>query len=477
MTTSNVTTPVTPVKQIKQPKLKMFLRTDAGNAELFASLHENRVRYDHKRERWFVWWKHWWIEDSNETVVQWAKRAARLRVQCAGTLCEKEQKKEESWALHSESRSGLEATLRLARSEAPLADEGDSWDADPFLLGVANGVVNLRTGELRSGKPADKITLHSSVAFDPKASAPRWEQFLKEIFEDDLALIDYVHRAVGYSATGDVREQCLFLCYGIGANGKTTFLDVLNYAMGDYAGNLPFTALELKARSEIPNEIAGLRGRRFVTAIETNESARLNEARIKALTGCDPITARFLFREWFTFVPTAKLWLAFNNKPQVADDSKGFWRRPRIIPFIHQFGEKGEADPTLRSTLRAEAPGILAWIVRGCLKWQAEGLEAPERVKAATEAYREESNPLADYLAEKCILHSNAQVGVGPLYLDYRDWAQVNGEGTPLSRTAFSKCLQSLGLTNRRIGHERTWTWFGICRTIDASVQQLRVEV
>ena len=322
-----------------------------------------------------------------------AKCAARMRLQSADNLGnEDERTKQVQWARESESRARLEATLRLARTEYPIADAGSDWDADPLLLGVRNGVVDLRTGNLRAGERSDKITLQAGVAFDPEAVAPRWERFLGEIFEGDRDRIDYVQKCVGYSLTGNVSEQCVFICFGEGANGKSTLLDAIAHVLGDYARNLPFSALEHGARQAIPSEIASLMGRRFVTAIETDESARLNEARIKALTGGDVVTARFLYGEWFTFAPTAKYWLAFNHPPQVADASRGFWRRVRMIAFPHEF-TNAEADQTLSATLRAEAPGILAWIVRGCLKWQREGLNAPDSIRSATQAYREECDP------------------------------------------------------------------------------------
>ncbi|HEX3355168.1 MAG TPA: phage/plasmid primase, P4 family [Terriglobales bacterium] len=455
-------------------KKKTFPRTDSGNAELFSQHYQEKLRYDHKHERWLTWREHWWAEDGVESVVQMAKNAARLRLQASVNFGDDEsRKKEQEWAKSSESRAKIEAVLKLARSERLLADPGSDWDSEAYLLGVMNGVVDLKAGQLRAGKQSDKITLHTDVAFDPEAKAPRWEQFIDEIFQGDDELIDYIHRAAGYAITGATNEQCLFLCPGLGSNGKSTFLQTIHSALGDYARNLPFSAFELRSRAAIPSEIAGLVGRRFVTAIETDESAALNEARIKALTGCDPITARFLYGEWFTFSPVAKFWLAFNNKPQVTDDSHGFWRRVRLIPFDRQFRPE-EADQTLLATLRAELLGVLAWLVRGCLKWQAEGLEPPQRVQDNTEAYRVDSDPLADYLAEKCVFDPSARIDTGTLYIDYTEWAKANGE-VILSKNAFSRRLQARGLKKIRAGHYRTWTWLGICRGIDVSAQKLKV--
>lgn len=182
-------------------------------------------------------------------------------------------------------------------------------------------------------------------------------------------LVRFVQRAVGYSLSGATGEQCLFLLYGTGADGKGTFTNQLKRVLGDYGWNMPFATIEAKDRAAIPNDLAALAGRRFVVASETNDGTRLNEGRIKALTGSDPITARFLHGEFFEFEPVAKFWLSVNHKPVVRDESHGFWRRIRLIPFMKTF----PINPTLGDRLHTKAPGILAWAVRGCLHWQREG--------------------------------------------------------------------------------------------------------
>jgi putative DNA primase/helicase len=352
-----------------------------------------------------------------------------------------------------------------------LANTGE-WDGDPWLLGVANGVVDLRTGKLRAGRPSDRITIHTNVSFDPSARCPRWEQAVNEIFEGNTEDVGFIRRAVGYSLSGDTSEQCLFPCYGEGSNGKSTFLETLRDVFGGYARNLPFSAFELKARSNIPNDIATLPGRRFVTAIETGDSIRLNEARLKALTGCDTTTARLLHREFFEFRPVAKFWLAFNHKPRVADDSHGFWRRVRLVPFKRRFDE-GQADTRLPDKLRAEAQGILAWAVRGCIAWQAEGLGVPPDVRAATQAYREESDPLSEFLDEECIIDARARVRVGDFWASYDLWArQDSRERWPLDRRAFTQRMERRFKKDRK-GHDRDWYWLGLCRKIDAQGQRI----
>jgi putative DNA primase/helicase len=340
---------------------RRFARTDAGNAELFASQYADRLRYDHRRGRWLIWSGHRWVDDADAEVVRLAIVAARHRGLSAVSLTDFEERKAETrFAIASENGARIEAMLKIAKAQPSLADKGDQWDAGPWLLGVANGLVDLRTGELRPGDRDDRITMHTDIEFDAGATAPRWEQFLREVFNDDAEMIAFIQQAIGYSLTGDTREQCMFLCHGTGANGKSVFLAILKRLAGRYAFNAPFSSFERQHQSSIPNDLAALVGRRLVTSSETNEGTRLNEARMKALTGCDPITARFLHAEFFTFTPVAKYWLAVNHKPVVGDDSVGFWRRVRLIPFTRQF-RGAAADKTLQGALEAELPGILAW--------------------------------------------------------------------------------------------------------------------
>lgn len=403
-----------------------FRRTDAGNGEFFARLYGDRVRFDHRRGRWLLWAEHWWRGDDTQMVRRLAKEAARARYRGATAISDLRGRADEArFAIATENRQRIDAMLVQAQSEPPIADAGDRWDDDPWLLGVANGVLDLRTGILRAGSPADRITLHTDVPFVADASCPRWELFLEEVFAGDEELVDYICRAVGYSLTGQTSEQCVFLGFGSGANGKSVFLATLRALGGEYAANTPFGTFELNARASIPNDLAAIAGRRLVTASETNEGTRLNEGRLKALTGGDAMTARFLHREFFTFEPIAKFWLAVNHKPTVSDDSYGFWRRVRLVPFTRQFTY--DADPTLADTLRAELPGILAWAVRGALAWQDRRLEPPASVTAATETYRAESDPLGDFVDACCVTGAGLDVGATEAYRAYGAWAAAEG--------------------------------------------------
>jgi putative DNA primase/helicase len=365
------------------------------------------------------------------------------------------------FAIRLERRDAMSNMLALARVLKPIADAGDRWDCDSYLLTTPTGVVELRTGAVRPGRPDDGSTLQTTVPYDPEAACPRWEQFISEIFAGNIELMTFTQRAIGYSLTGDTSEQVLFLLYGTGANGKGTLTNTLKRVLGDYSWNMPFATIEMKDRTAIPNDLAALVSRRFVIASETNDGARLNEARIKALTGCDPITARFLHGEFFTFEPLAKFWLSVNHKPIVRDDSFGFWRRLRLIPFSQRF----DVHPTLADELQEEASGILTWCVRGALAWQRDGLQAPAIVTEATKEYEQDSDPLAEFLANACEPEPAAEVGAKDLFEHYKRWAEQHSltDRERLSATMFGrKMAERLRRSKTRAG----WVYYGVSRRL-----------
>jgi putative DNA primase/helicase len=428
-------------EELPTPK---FRRTEAGNGKLIAHIFGDRLRFDHQRKRYLQWFKHYWTPDCDAAVRRLALDAAQHRYQQAADGDDPDERKRESkWAIDSESRKMIDNALYFAQATSPISDPGTNWDSDPWLLGCPNGVVDLRKGILRPGRQKDRITMTTGVPFDPDAKAPRWERFLQEIFKGVEELIPYIQKALGCSATGITKEQVFYICHGSGSNGKSVFLSAIRRALGDYSLNTPFSTVELYSRTSIPNDLAALHRRRFVTASETNQGTRLNEGRVKALTGCDPITARFLNSEFFTFEPVLKLWLAVNSLPKVGDLSVGFWRRVRLIPFKACF--KGDRiDRDLQPTLTAEAPGILAWLVRGAVTWRKHGLEpTPEVVLAAVREYELDSDILGDFLREKCVLEPEATARGGDLYRAYTGWADENNiKGKErMSSTTFGRQL------------------------------------
>ena len=415
--------------------------TEARLAERFAEAHGLDLRYHHRRNSWLIYESPVWRLDTDGQVYRRALVFVQGQQADALAIPDRKAKEEQvQFALRAESKTALDRLIGLAKNLKPLADAGTGWDADPWLLGAPNGVIDLRSGTLRSGDPADRITKRVSVPYDPEAECPRWCQFQREIFSNRADLIDWMHRFVGYACTGLTHEQVLACLYGSGANGTSTFLEVLRYVLGDYAWNMPFSTIELRQRSSIPADLAALEGRRLVTASETSDRVQLNEARLKALTGSDTVTARRLYSDHFEFQQTAKFWLAFNHKPVVHDDSHGFWRRVRLIPFLRTFNGSTQ-DLELPAQLRTEAPGILRWMVAGCLAWQTSGLAPPDIVLAATTEYQQDSDPLRDFLDECCDPDPNHEVSAAALYEAYVKWCdrQKFSKDDRMSNQAFGR--------------------------------------
>jgi putative DNA primase/helicase len=320
----------------------------------------------------------------------------------------------------------LKDVREIARDLPPIASIGDEWDTNPFLRGVPNGVVDLRTGILRDGQPSDCITMQTAVAYDATAVCPLWQATVADIFKDDPEILPYVHRAFGYSITGDMREEVFFILTGTGRNGKGTVVNTIVKVLGDYADGLKFASLETKYSSDggtgATPDMAKLNRKRFVVASEGTGSS-LNTALIKQITGRDPMVARFLRENEFRFEPELKLWLTAQNdkRPRVKDDSEGFWSRPHEIRFQQSY--RGREDQTLKDRLMGEAPGILTWLVQGCLAWQAAGLGAPASVREAVAEYRRDQEPLSEFYADRCTFDPELDEYSQPLWRAYLSWA------------------------------------------------------
>ena len=425
----------------EETRLLSFAPTDRGNAEALAAFYGDELRFDHLRQKWFVFKGSTWEPDCDGELPRRCKTLARLRGVAASKVGDGEgREKARKWAQSTESQRAIAATIESARSEAPMYCNGRGWDADPLLLGVPNGVVDLRKGTLRAGRPEDSITLRAGVPYDPHAECPRWKQFLREVFDGSEELIGYVWRAIGYSMTGSTHEQCFFLLYGRGANGKSVFFSVQRHVLGDYAHSTGFSLFDHASRNDHSQNQAQLELKRFVTASESSENTRLNEDRLKALAGSDPITAHLMRENDRTFENTCKVWLGVNHKPRVHDDTDGFWRKARLIPFTRQFlGD--DADPDLCAKLRAEAAGILRWGVQGAVTCLRDGLRTPEIVLAASSAWREEADPLGEFLSDCCVFGENCQVKAADLFSAYTQWSDDNGvrERDRMGSTAFGR--------------------------------------
>jgi P4 family phage/plasmid primase-like protien len=338
--------------------------TDLGNARRFAAVHSSRFRYVPAARKWLVWSRGRWRADETGEAKRAAKEIARrLLIEAAQLEHEEERKRALRWALASQSEQRLRAMLTVAESEPELVLAADQLDADPWLLSVANGTLDLRTGSLRPHDPTELISLGSEVIYDPTAACPRWLRFVEEIFDGDAELGEFVQRAAGYSLTGDTSEHKMFVLHGVGANGKSTLVEILQRLLGGLARTSAFDSFMRTRDKGTRNDLARLQRARLVVASESGEGRRLDEATVKTLTGGDTIAARYLYGEFFEFRPELKLWLVTNHRPRVDGDDDAIWRRLRLIPFEVSF--LGREDRELRPTLERELPGIFAWAVRG----------------------------------------------------------------------------------------------------------------
>lgn len=428
--------------------------TDVGNAMRLVSLHGSDLRYVPEFRKWLVWDGGRWLIDEDGEIMRRSKdTAAAIYVEAKRAAEAGEQPMADKLASHagrSQAVLKLKAMIELAQSEPGIPARTTELDNNNYLLGVANGVINLKTGALREPRREDLITKRALVAYEPDAHAPLFLAFLDRIMGGNSALIGFIHRAVGYSLTGLTDEQCLFFLHGSGQNGKSTLLTAIKELLGDYAMQCPAETLMVKQGGGIPNDIARLRGARMVATSETEDGRRFAETMIKQLTGQDTIAARFLFAEYFEFIPNFKIWLAANHKPVIRGDDFAIWRRIRLIPFAVTIPPE-EKDGKLPDKLRAEYPGILAWAVQGCLEWQRQGLNPPPEVLAATEEYKSEMDLIGKWIEECCITAPHATAKAGALYGNYKRWVEDNG-GFPLSSTKFGMKLGDRGYQKEKSG-------------------------
>ncbi len=453
------------------------LLTDMGNARRFAQQHHGVAIYV-QSWGWLVWDGAVWTRDDTGKVMQLAKATAHALYDQAREeldrakdsigeiehaqehgdeasvkrgkerITEAQRKSREwlVWAIKSQSAPRLAAMVDLAKDEPECVSSPDQFDTDPWLFNAQNGVIDLRTGSLIAHRPDYHITQLSTLIYDPQAACPTWLTFLDRIFGHDLELIEFVRRAVGYSLTGIITEQCLFFLYGKGRNGKSTFISALSGLLGSYGKRTPSDTLMVKHHEGgVTNDLARLAGARLVVAAELAEGRRLNENLVKDMTGGDVITARYLFHESFEFSPQYHLWMYGNHKPVITGTDEGIWRRIRLIPFNVTIPE-GEVDRELPKRLEGEYSGILTWAVNGCLEWQRSGLPAPEIIRQATSDYRREMDILGAFISDCCIQRDFATVTQQELYRSYTDWCNSGGLN-PLPKHIFARKLsEDLGI-------------------------------
>jgi putative DNA primase/helicase len=451
--------------------------SDLGNAKRLISLHGEKLR--HITEwGWMVYDGQRWVRDMRGLAERMAKDTVGSIHWEAGQIEDEEKRKPvESWAFKSEDNARIKAMLNLAMTEEGVGVGPEAFDSQPFLFNVLNGTLDLCTGQLRPHNPCDMLSKIAPVKYDEKAECPTWLKFLTKIMDNNLKLVGFIQRALGYSLTGSIREQCLFFMYGTGQNGKSTFLDAIQNLLGDYAKTSSAEAFLAKdIGGDGPrNDIARLVGSRFVKAVEPEKGRRWAEALIKEITGGDIISVRFLRREFFEFKPEFKLWFAANHKPKVVGQDLGIWRRIRLIPFEIQISED-EKDLELPKKLEVEFPGILAWAVQGCQDWLQNGLQPPAEVLEATEIYKKESDVLHEFIIERCFRGraDKYKTILKELYKAYVAYCTENSE-RPLGKQNFSESLQERGIAIGSGAGNKT-TVFGLSLLTEDRIGEPKVE-
>lgn len=434
--------------------------TDLGNAQRLVQQHGDDLRFVYELG-WMAWTGTHWQRDTTGEVFRRAKLVAReLLVEATRCPDEERARKIAAWAHVSESRARIEAMVSLAQSEPDIPAGVDQFDQQGWLLSCQNGTIDLRSGELLVHNRDHYSTKVLPTPYDPAATCPQWHVFLDRIFAGRQHIIDYLQVVAGYVLTGLTVEHVMWVFYGTGANGKTTFLEVLRGLLGEYARQAdPATFLARVGSDRIPNDIARLTGARFVTAVEIEEGRRLAESVVKQMVSSDTLIARYLHKEFFEFRPTFKLFLAANYRPVIRGGDEGIWRRIKLVPFTVTIPPE-ERDKQLLEKLFTELPGILAWAVQGCLRWQRDGLRHPPEVEAATTQYRHDMDAIGLFLEECCVVVNHARVECKALYVAYSTWCEEANERT-LSQRRFGQTIEERGFPRER-GTHGTWYRAGL---------------
>jgi len=406
--------------------------TDEALALRFTELHKSTLRYVASWGRWLIWDGTVWQFDETLQAFDLSRAVCRK----ASSECN-----EERVAAAIASAKTVAAVERLAKSDRRHAAVADQWDADPWLLNTPGGVVDLRTGEMREHRPDDYMTKITAVALGGVCTL--WRTFLNRITKGDLELQTFLQRFAGYCLTGITREHAMAFGYGTGANGKGTFLNALSGLLAGFAAVAPMDAFTASPTDRHATELAMLRGARLVTAQETEEGRRWAEARIKALTGGDPISARFMRQDFFTYQPQFKLFVAGNHKPGLRRVDEAMRRRLNLVPFTVTI-PTAERDADLPDKLKAEWSGILQWMMEGCLDWQANGLAPPPAVRVATDNYMQAEDAISNWIRERCKQIEYGGTESSKLYADWCVWSKAAGED-PGSQKRFSQALEDKG--------------------------------
>lgn len=436
-------------------------RSELGYAHRLVRVYGDRLRYVPAWRRWLVWDGTRWAHDSTGQAARWMKSVVRLLTAAAMAIPnDGERKAMLNLARRAESAAGVAGALTLASTEDTIALTPDDLDADPFLLNTRNGVLDLRTGKLGPHDPDLLLTKVTKAAYHPEATGVEFERFLTRV-QPEQSMRDYVARLLGHSLEGRVSAHVLPIMQGDGANGKGTLIGAVLAALGDYGDAADPELLTARSFDAHPTGTADLFGLRLAVLHEGDAGRRLAEGTVKRLTGGDRVKARRMREDFWHFEPSHTFVMLTNHRPLVAGTDEGIWRRLRLVPWDVVVPE-AERDEELPSRLTLEADAVLAWLVAGYQDWRAHGLDEPERVIQATAAYRAESDALARFLDERCLLGAGFTVRSSELFTAWQAWCAAQGEESLTTAKAFTTALQNRGYDTRRTNVGIVWKGLGL---------------
>lgn len=455
-------------------KSEKYTMTDCGNARRFADLFKDRVKYDLTSGKWLVWDGRRWSREKGESLAQSDCRLVagswyRDLGNCFGDEKASERKRLFRHWEYTASATGIRNMLFLAKSELNLLTSAEELDSHPFLLNVLNGTIDLKTGKIKPHDPEDLITQLAPVKYE-EGSVERWKIRLEEWHPKAPDTHRYLQQLMGYCLTGSTSSRCFPIFYGEGKNGKNIFLDTFLRMLGDYASYAPTTLLEAQGRQEHPTEIADLLGKRLVLVSEPKKGSKLRASLLKASTGDGALKARFLYRDFFSFVPTHKLVMLTNNLPTVDESTAAIWDRIHKVGWNERFdGDREIPKEQLLKELEEEWPGILRWAVEGYLSL-AEGtppwmLRPTERIAEATKEYRNEQNHAMKFVEATFERGMNLFCPSAEVNRRWTEWSMFSApENSYLNRGDLITHLRSIGCTNgqKRVGGEVVRGWYGI---------------
>ena len=421
-----------------------FALSEDGVALAFAARHAGKLRFCHSTGRWFIWTGTHWRREETQLAFSWARDICRELASA---------NPDSAAAKALAKANAASAVERFARADPAFAVTADAWDADPWLVATPGGTIDLRTGDLRPSRPADGMTRLTASApvprgrFDPMRDCPRWLAFLDQATGGDADAMRFLQQWAGYSLTGDTREEALLFVYGPGGSGKSTAINTLGDLFGDYATNVATETLTASKYDRHSTEIARLKGARFARASETEQGRAWAEQRIKALTGGDKVTARFMRQDDFEFTPEFKLTIVGNHAPALQNVDDAIRRRFNVLPFEHR---PARVDHGLKEALAREFPGILAWCVAGCLDWQQRGLQRPEIVRTATAAYFDMQDSFAAWLDDCCAVGPNEADTAATLWDSWSWFARQGGEDPGSKNKTFPDRMRQAGFASVR---------------------------